>query len=702
MIPSTCTRGHRRVCHLFRHLTACNKVLWHAGLQLREEFRNKLGDLSVRTVPGVCLGSTRCELCTHNEEAALSLLRWLLKRHLCIVSVAANYGAANTSPLVEALQASSRLERLTLFGNASDQVEVFEQSPGCSVGHACSAERMKIPARLLEKDGAGLVSLDVSELKLSADMAKKLIDALLRNDTITELTVGGCFFASGPLEAASVWFTEYLVKKNGTLRKLKLVERQLVFATAALQTLAQGISTMTTLEGLSVEGQAASKDCALFLEAVAHSPSLQSVCLLLERSDEDFLDPQADENVDALGVPTWVLALQENSKLKHLKLSLTWSTREDCYLLLEALGKQCRLKMLTLQTVPRDCGIEEICRIIRDGGVGERVRIGSYAFLPEDVEMVSACEAVTAVTFSSFIFLADVAALRNMFNVIATCNHVTLLRVYLHFFDNDAFALLAAYITGSTYIKAIQLIIEIYDFGEDWDEIEQEHDESLRQSLSNLCEALSLNRSISNIYLDSTIELRRQDCQMLADAALNNRQLYELILPAVRGSSVPLFLGRLLPRLAENYNLLLLEIPFCLQHNDEMCAAQDVVRRNCGLAQRAARFVMGDHGPECARPFELLSGDPVLVESVLRKLEQDRDRAQVTGIEKAEAVSKIEKARQLLRNADLHTYMKMTGVVQERVECEVQEDGSKQLDKLNEYCFLHILRYLKIADVVEA
>ncbi|XP_070379920.1 uncharacterized protein [Dermacentor albipictus] len=702
MIPSTCTRGHSRVCHLFRHLTACNKVLWHAGLQLREESRNKLGDLSVRTVPSVCLGYPRSELSTHNEEAALSLLRWLLKRHRCIVSVAANYGAANTSPLVEALQASSRLERLTLFGNASDQVEVFEQSAGCSVGHACSAEQMKIPARLLEKDGTRLVSLDVSALKLSAVMGKKLIEALLKNDTITELTVGGCFFASGPLEAASVWFAEYLVKKNRSLRKLKLVERQLVFATAALQTLAQGISTMSTLEDLFVAGQATCKDCALFLEAVAHSPSLQSVCLLLEGSDEDLLNPQPDEYVDALGVPTWVLALQENSTLQHLKLSLTWSTREDCYLLLEALEKKCRLKLLTLETVPIDCGIQEICRLIRDCGVGERVRIGSYVVHPEDAEIVSACEAVPALTVNSFIFLADVAALRNMFNVIATCNHITLLCLFLDFFDNDALASLAAYITGSTSIKAIQLIIETYDSGNDWDEIEHAEDESLRQSLSNLCEALSLNRSISNIYLDSTIELRDEDCQKLADAALNNRQLYELILPAVRGSSVPVFLRRLLPRLAENYNLLLLEIPFCLQHNNEMCAAQDVVRRNCGLAQRATRFVMGDHGPECARPFELLSKDPVLVESVLRKLEQDRDRAQVTGSEKAEAVSKIEKARQLLRNADLHTYMKLAGVVQERVECEVQEDGSKQLDQLNEYCVLHILRYLKIADVVEA
>ncbi|XP_054925813.1 uncharacterized protein [Dermacentor andersoni] len=561
---------------------------------------------------------------------------------------------------------------------------------------------MKIPARLLEKDGAGLVSLDVSALKLSVVIGKKLIDALIKNDTITELAVGGSFFASGPLEAASVWFAEYLVKKNGTLRNLTVIEHQLVFATAALQTLAEGISTMTSLEDLFVEGQAASKDCALFLEVVAHSPSLRSVCLLLEGSDEDFLNRQPDENVDAHGVPTWVLALQENSTLQYLKLRLTWSSREDCYLLLEALENKCRLKILTLKTVPSDCGVQEICRIIRDCGVGERVRIGSYVVLPEDVEMVSACEAVTAVTVSSFIFLADVAALRNMFNVIATCNHITLLRVYLDFFDNDAFASLAAYITGSTSIKVIQLIIETYDSGDEGDEIDQEDDESLRQSLSNLCEALSLNESISNVYLDSTIELPDEDCQKLADAALNNRQLYELIVPAVRGSSVPVFLGRLLPRLAENYSLLYLEIPFCLQHNDEMCAAQDVTRRNCGLVQRATRFVTGVHGPECARPFELLSEYPVLVESVVRKLAQDRDRAQVTGSEKAEAVSKIEEALQVLRNADLHTYMKFTGVIQERVECEVQEDSSKQLDQLNEYCFLHIVRYLKVADVVEA
>nr|XP_054933860.1 uncharacterized protein LOC129387982 [Dermacentor andersoni] len=698
MIPSTCTRDPSRVCHLLRHLTACNKVLWHAGLQLGEYSRNELGDLSVVMVPGICLGFPHCELCTHNKETALSLLRWLLKWHRCIVSVAANYGAVNTGGLVEALESSSRLERLTLFGNASDQLEVFEQLAKSGDehlfqnGHACSVDRMKIPAHLLEKDGAGLVSLDVTALKLSVVMAKKLIDALLKNNTITELAVGGCFFVSGPLEAASVWFAEYLVKNNGTLRKLNLTEHQLVFATAALQTLAQGIRTMTTLEDLFVEGQAASQDCALFLEVVAHSPSLRSVSLLLDISDEDFVTPQPVESVDALDFPTWVSALQENSTLEHLELYLTWSTSEDCCLLLEALANNHPLQSLTLQSVPSDGGLQEVCRIIRDCGLDARVCIKDYAVHPRDVPTVSACHVVTSVMVNSFYFLQDVAALSNVFNVIATCPHITSVRVFLHFFDNDTFASLAAYITGSISIKEVRLIIEIYDSGYEGDEIHHEDDESLPQSLSNLCEALSSNDSISHIYLDSTIELRDKDSQMLADAVLNNRQLYELILPAVRGSSVPVFLGRLLSRLAENYNLLYLEIPFCLQHSDKMCAAQDVARRNCGLVQRATRFVMGDRGPECARPFELLSEQPVLIESVLRE---------VTGTKKYEAVAMVKKARQVLRHADLHTYMRLTGVIQERVECEVQEDSSTQLDQLNYYCCLHIVRYLKLVDVVE-
>ncbi|XP_049523050.1 uncharacterized protein LOC125945323 [Dermacentor silvarum] len=342
-------------------------------------------------------------------------------------------------------------------------------------------------------------------------------------------------------------------------------------------------------------------------------------------------------------------------------------------------------------SLPSDGGLREVCRRIRDGGLDQRVCIESYAVDPEDVPTLCSCQAVTSVMVSSFHFV-DVAALGNAFNVIATCDHVTSLRVFLDFFDNDAFASLAAYISGATSLRAIKLVIEIYGSDDEGDEILHEDDESLRQSISNLCEALSSNDSLTNIYLDSTIELRDQDCRVFADAALNNRQLYELILAAVKNTSVAVFLGRLLPRLGENYNLLRLEIPACLQPNDDMCAAQDVVRRNCDLINRATRFVMGDHGSECARPFELLSGHPALVENVLRK---------ATWTKTDEAVAMTRNARQVLRNADLHMYMRLTGVVKERVECEVQEDGGAQLDQLNHYCWLEIARYLKLADIVE-
>ncbi|XP_070380773.1 uncharacterized protein [Dermacentor albipictus] len=97
-----CTRGHNRLCQLLRHLTACDKVLWHVGLQLHEDTRDELGEVSVVTVPSI-----RRRFQSHTEQAAIALLYRLIADHRCIVSAELNYSVANTGPLDAVLASSS-------------------------------------------------------------------------------------------------------------------------------------------------------------------------------------------------------------------------------------------------------------------------------------------------------------------------------------------------------------------------------------------------------------------------------------------------------------------------------------------------------------------------------------------------------------------------------------------------------------------
>ncbi|KAL1466746.1 hypothetical protein MTO96_026453 [Rhipicephalus appendiculatus] len=177
---------------------------------------------------------------------------------------------------------------------------------------------------------------------------------------------------------------------------------------------------------------------------------------------------------------------------------------------------------------------------------------------------------------------------------------------------------------------------------------------------------------------------------MFADyATVNNGLLYELSLKPV--SSPEHFSRRLVPPFSRNYRLLLLEVPVCLKPDPDMYGAQDVVRRNCGLVERATRFVMGKHDRYGASALELVWEHPKLVENV-------RSEAALPG--DAEATKKIAGVVRLLRRMDMHEFMRMAGVVELRVACDCrEEDGSAQLDNLNEYCWQHVRQYLKLTDV---
>ncbi|KAL1466747.1 hypothetical protein MTO96_026454 [Rhipicephalus appendiculatus] len=175
VILFSCTRGETRVCHLLNNLTYFNDVLWNVGLQLREvDAGKRLGDLVVATVPGSCGDFPHCDACAHNEELPVSYLRCLLRAHRCIVSAEMNFGVANSAMVIEALESSSSLRRLTVRGT---ELEDEEQAHPCWFEHvssSCLAAGYILPddslnvtiiPRMLQRcSGATLTSLDVTNV----------------------------------------------------------------------------------------------------------------------------------------------------------------------------------------------------------------------------------------------------------------------------------------------------------------------------------------------------------------------------------------------------------------------------------------------------------------------------------------------------------------------------------------------------------
>ncbi|KAH7944094.1 hypothetical protein HPB52_015474 [Rhipicephalus sanguineus] len=624
------------------------------------------------------------------EKAALDLLRWLLERHPCVVSLEADYDDLNSGVLVETLARSSSLRRLTVHGfvkvdppevvdrpaDADDRLAITEEI------YSTSTARMENPVLLLGNHDAALVSLDFAILEMSPSTANILIEALVENGTVEELAVGDNVLVSegGTFES----FLQYLTKRNSVLRKLIFKVRYLDINIATLQTLARAICTVTTLQDLTWQGRAASLDCALFLAALAQSRTVRSLTFLLEETDGYFVQRSSETSSD----PFWIAPLLENGTLLKLDLEVSWSCSEDCCLLLEALATTNTLESVTLRNFPNDDdGWRKVRRTVRELGLEQRVRLeGCPVFLKDD-STLSACERVTSIVVCSDDLTQDVPALRNAFHLIATCHYVTSMHVFLYDFDEATFALLSTYISESPTIGEIELKLHFCEGEESF----IANREVAVESISNLFAALSSNTSVISMKVFSVIDIGEKDCRVLADAASNNRRLQELSVVGMK-TSVHVFLDRLLLRLEKNYNLLLLQVPLCVKPSDRTLEAQELVRRNCSLVERATRFATGgDRSWYCACAFERVSEEPVLVNNVRRKL--------VTTSTQAEDM--IRDARQFLRLMNVHDYMALTGVVKARVECNVQKDGRPQLDQLYHDCWLHIRQYLMVGDVVK-
>ncbi|KAL1466738.1 hypothetical protein MTO96_026445 [Rhipicephalus appendiculatus] len=595
--------------------------------------------------------------------------------------------------MVEALVSAPRLTRLTVFGIARADVEVPQEgAEGAGGGidlplkdDAATAATLDIPVRLLEKGGALLVSLDLSALEVSLQTADKLNDALRKNCTIEELAVGVNVLATSSFLGMSTSFVQYLEKSNPTLRTLVLRGSMIMFNAEALVTLAQAICRVSTLTDLTLDGDARRRKCALLLKELLQSQYLHTLNFLLAMSLRIIHHFPPCETSP---VPSWVSALAENKALRKLELDVSWTFRTDCGQLLEVLPSKHSLQSLTLRGFRTDGDLGNACRIVRKRDLGCRISIHDYIVRPNDDLASSVYETVKSIEVRSPSFWRDATALRNFFSgVIVTWLHVTSLRVHLRTFDEEVFSSLAAYIKGVTSLKEIELRIDIYVPDDEEGAANADEDSPLLQSMSKLCDALCSNVGIAVIRLDTTVEIGDSGCVALADAALNNRQVHELSVKGVKGTSLPVFLDRLLSRLGYNFNLLLLDIPVCVKPNDRMREAQDIVRRNRGIADRATRFVMEDLSPCCARAFEIVSEEPVLFYIVRRRLGED-------------ATAKIRKAQQFICGLDLHTYMRLAGVVQERVVCNVREDGGRQLDRLYYDSWLYVRRFLRLNDVV--
>ncbi|KAK8765229.1 hypothetical protein V5799_032162 [Amblyomma americanum] len=201
-----------------------------------------------------------------------------------------------------------------------------------------------------------------------------------------------------------------------------------------------------------------------------------------------------------------------------------------------------------------------------------------------------------------------------------------------------------------------------------------------------LVKAISSNTNLDCVVLDG-VNFPSSDCKVLAEAAVSGPHLNDLKLRCE--SSDVFFLRHMAPVAESSYSIFRLEVWYHNEAEEEYRTVKQVTIRNSGLVIRAARFVMGDETSYCARALELVSGHPKLVEMLQHRAAASCD----------EVKEMIRGA--LCRIAGMNQFMRAAGVIKETVECCVGRDRETQLDELNEYCWMHIRIYLKVADILD-
>ncbi|KAL3246239.1 hypothetical protein MRX96_057784 [Rhipicephalus microplus] len=90
----------------------------------------------------------------------------------------------------------------------------------------------------------------------------------------------------------------------------------------------------------------------------------------------------------------------------------------------------------------------------------------------------------------------------------------------------------------------------------------------------------------------------------------------------------------------------------------------------------------------CARALERVCGHRALPELL----------SELTSVSTAEATAMV---RSCLRSIEgMQEFMRLAGVVNEEFACSARGDGCTQLADLNEHCWSHIRRYIKLYDII--
>ncbi|XP_075532125.1 uncharacterized protein LOC142564833 [Dermacentor variabilis] len=696
-----CTKGDGASCKLLEHHAVINRVLLGAALELREDRRGESrGDALIAAVE-----ASTCRYASYSSQEnsckarALDLVELLLAEHHCITAMEFNRNLMLRPSLLSAVKRHPCLKSFTVCGRfiASDGAAVvfdvirslpqlknltfksyeFEQESSTT---SCIID-YSIDLRI-----SCLSTLDLAELRIPSTEAGWLVRALIENESITDLCVGESVFSYGD-EDSYPRFPTYLAKKNCPLRKLTLKSNIYFTIGSLMGKLVDAFCEMNFLEELNVDIATTTMfvpTFALFAEVATRSAKLRILklpwTLRYPRLGAHITSPEATQCMKS-----WQTALQgSKSPLKQLRVDLKGFGEAECDIFFDAIANNESPRSVEVDTLPFIDGLDRVSKTILERGLNDRVVIKGH-YEHSNANQLLKCPQISSVAVRVGRFVSrqrvDLQSVISTLEVVGSSRNVTSLLVEWTRFNRDALSALAACLRNAAVLTDVDInlrgVLAVLS------------EKDRTDVRAELVSALASNLKLVKVSIKGVL-LSNDDLSVLAHGANKSLSLTEFTMtPVCCGNTAT---SKHCEELQTSD-----QRPGALKEafNFKNIALADILQatiRNASTVTAASQFVLGQQNTlDGADAFELMHHHPRLLEMVM-------EGADVT---KAQAKEKISSALLRVYHCSLDEFMRIAGVVKERVECLRHPGARRQLADIDHNSWLHIRRFLKIRDVVK-
>ncbi|XP_077491495.1 uncharacterized protein LOC144102087 [Amblyomma americanum] len=670
---SPCTAAEGRTCQIVRYLAAWNEFLSQAHLEL-SELPTVRWELRLASFDGPHPVDTWQD---QLHETA-TLVYWLLKTHRCVTALEVGpyrlreYEAV----LCRCLQERSSVKYLkfrfprfqthTMLCELVTSMESLSEFE-CTAAEECSEPFLDVLTALLSTT-TSLTVLRIPELRMKAQDAEKFLTALQANSTLKELSLHDSFTN----DACRVAFAEYL-KSCPTLKTLNIVASS-GQAHESLLSILESLLTNKTLCDLRLTGFVFEKRAIqLLTKILTENDVIRGLSVVSALSDAET----ETERVMA----GFLLALGKNDTIRTVRFPYRMFKPELWRQFLTLLPTKSSTQKVTVELDTTDSDrLCEIYETLKDIIPGERVFTANCHVCC----VFYFCQCSGYSQFSACLRSGTEDKFSRALQRLSSFSHVTSahLDIWAAVLEDRHCSAIARYIETTTTLRELHLISWCHNFFSD----------ARTERWRDIVHSLSRNASLEELRLRAVC-MHLEDVELLANVIRSSQRLHTVHFIPERTSCAATFLRALSAGLAYNYTLISFTLHWGV--NSDMArdwlAVSSAAARNSGLLTRAARFVAGARNDrECAKSLELIGRHPALLRKVV----------EVASVSQPDAAVLLREGLKSLEG--LHEFMRLTGVVKERVVCESKVERRLQLDDLDEQCWSKVRRYLTFGDIKDS